>query len=744
MSNNNTNPSAFFNAGFSVLPVTRDLNLVAGREHGDYLRQQPTPQEFAEILDNFDSSRYGIACGTVSGIVAIKCDSDGAAEALAEKIDLTGAVEMRNGEVSYYLFDTRRLSGLGTVYTLLGRDDLTLLSDRDLAPVPGFSGRDGREYTASADLTDRDAIAELPAELVKLGREAVKESEGPVGGYLALGYTEDAIVVMSLRTSTIRHWTPTALERKSNLISICGSDWIWQNYRGEKKNGDVFPDYDRLVANIITDAQEAGIYKEGKVKAAGVYTAPDNDDVLIVNSSTLWATDGREMSRAGDNITYKAHLDIDLDQEAEPATREEINFIVDTINQWNWALSGDPSLYLGWLTTAVVPGALEQRPYIILTGQRGGGKTSLQKLGYDLLGKTTEWFPGRSTVAGIRQNLHGAARSFIVDEAEAGEGDNTSKIIGLLRDAYSDEEGTARGTVDQKGLRFSLQNTACLSAIQPPSMLPADVSRSVTLEILPQKPGVKAPEMVRNRGKARALGPKFKALVLQRWPVMRQSKLVIAGALSERRYENRTCDTLGTLLAGAWAIQHDSVITTDEAETLLATIDLATHTESESAHDEIDALNRLLSGSIRVDNQELSISEAVVRALIDSKSLSGKALERHGIKVSPRPYDSPTLSVVASAEHPGLIKIFSGSRYEGGWSRLLGRIDGAVKGKAARVDGRVAKVVTIPMPEDLQQEANGRLNKKRFTSVEDMPDEGEENKPQQGELPDDNVTLIRR
>jgi ABC-type multidrug transport system fused ATPase/permease subunit len=55
--------------------------------------------------------------------------------------------------------------------------------------------------------------------------------------------------------------------------------------------------------------------------------------------------------------------------------------LLQALQSWNWDRGElDARLALGWLMTALVGGALEQRPVVYVVGTEGAGKSTLQKL----------------------------------------------------------------------------------------------------------------------------------------------------------------------------------------------------------------------------------------------------------------------------------------------------------------------------------------------------------------------------
>ncbi|MCO6414054.1 MAG: hypothetical protein J5I92_15050 [Thiogranum sp.] len=546
-----------------------------------------------------------------------------------------------------------------------------------------------------------------------------------IGGYRALGVEAGThCVVWSNFTDSIQSLPPRAMDQNT-LRMVVGPSWAIARHPRFNQQGELTgANWSKIADEIARDCVEKGVYRSDAVRGPGVYVAPDDPDVLIINSATLRRTDGKAIERSGEHgFVYPAHSDIGLNAAHEPADAEAIAEFEEVLATWRWARQTDARLLLGWAVTSLIPGALDRRPYALLTGPRGTAKSTMLDMLRCILGKTVKYYDGKSTAAGVRQDLAGTARGIMMDEAEAGEASNEARRIGafvdMLRSAYSDgTDGLARGTPGQGALMFKLNFTALIAQINPPPMNDADRSRCVVLELDRLPSGALPPDFVLDEDAQREFGKAFRARALAAWPVLRGSMPVFKTALVGLGRSGRFGDTLGTLLAAYWALMHDAVATEAEALELINSTALEDHAESEVVVDETDALDRLLDGLLRIEatGKTLSVRQAIVQALlkpdptaaIDLPEECRRMLVLHGIGVDLR---QQMINVVSNPAHPQLRRLYAGSRYEiGGWSTMLGRIPGAQRNKSVRLDGAVRKCVRIPLTKDIRREAGLHLS----------------------------------
>ena len=268
-----------------------------------------------------------------------------------------------------------------------------------------------------------------------------------------------------------------------------------------------------------------------------------------------------------------------------PATRAEAKpdagrRLLQGLETWNWDRPRlDPRLALGWLMTAKVGGALEQRPVAWIVGQEGTGKTTLQKLlRHTMIGGLMK--TGNTTQAGIYQKTQQDSVAVMVDEMEAkSDTRTTDKILELARIAYSGDSMN-RGGDNGVAKDFQVMSSFLFSSIALPSMTTQDQSRMAVLmlrEFPTPLPGEAAPEGLAELGLTDVAALEtIGRLLLRRmidWNEPLSGATRWQGLLGEfyrmlrdLGHEPRSADVFGALAAGYHVALHDDMPTPAQLE----------------------------------------------------------------------------------------------------------------------------------------------------------------------------------
>jgi hypothetical protein len=221
--------------------------------------------------------------------------------------------------------------------------------------------------------------------------------------------------------------------------------------------------------------------------------------------------------------------------------------LLQTLRCWNWEKPEiDPVLLLGWIGVAFLGAALPWRSAVVLLGDRGTGKSTLQRGLKDLFGDAL-FSSADTSAAGIYQNMRHDARPVAVDELEAG-ADNrkVDAVINLMRGASSGSM-QARGGADHKPVEFQMHSAFLFSAINNPLQSSQDLSRVAILRLRELDPAKPKPPAI----DADVAGRKILARLMAQWHRFDELFELYAGALVAGGHKGRGGDTYGTLLAVA-------------------------------------------------------------------------------------------------------------------------------------------------------------------------------------------------
>lgn len=240
--------------------------------------------------------------------------------------------------------------------------------------------------------------------------------------------------------------------------------------------------------------------------------------------------------------------------------------LMEGLKSWNWDRAElDPKLALGWIMTAMVGGALDQRPVIYVTGGEGAGKSTLQKL-FRLLMNGALLATSNTTQAGIYQKVKQDSVAVMVDEMEAKEDTRTTdKILELARVAYSGDK-MQRGGKDGVGQEFSVNSSFMMSSIAVPAIDAQDASRMAILMLRERvSRDTRLEDLgLREAAKVQTIGRQLLKRMLwwfergadQDWNALIG---VFKEALVEVGHNDRSADTFGALAAACHAATRDDM-----------------------------------------------------------------------------------------------------------------------------------------------------------------------------------------
>lgn len=382
------------------------------------------------------------------------------------------------------------------------------------------------------------------------------------------------------------------------------------------------------------------------------------------------------------------------------AAAEELRAV---LGSWNWSQPElEPHLALGWIAAATVGGALDWRPTIWSTGDRGTGKSTLDKLLSAVLGgeqgllTTTD-----ATEAGLRSQLRHSTVPVVIDEAEA-EADNR-KMNGLVKLARAAASGgmTLRGSADHVGAEFRVRSPFWLNSILMPPLGDQDISRIAVLELQPLKHGAVPPQL--NPAHWRAIGSRIRRRVFDAWPRLHTTLELYRQALTREGHSARGADQYGTLLALAdlvlWGGDPDSDTLAGWAGMLGAA---KVHASSDESHDWQRMVTHLFSQRADVyrSGVQHSVGEIVAAAAdlpttADSYGVqeANRHLARMGMRVEGTGWGA---SLALANQHAGLEKLFQDKKWAGGvWRQSARRIPGATAPPTVRTLAMARTRVTL-------------------------------------------------
>jgi len=417
--------------------------------------------------------------------------------------------------------------------------------------------------------------------------------------------------------------------------------------------------------------------------------------------------DGGVVLHCGDGILYRGEwcgtgeIEGFVYPSASPIPRplddgragEAATALLETLESWRW-LRGEVDAYLllGWIVAAKFGGAIDWRPLAWVTGDKGTGKSTLQKLIRHVMGDEGAILQSTdATEASIRQFLMQSTVPVALDELEADVDNRKSlAVVKLARQAASSGV-VLRGGADHTGQEFKARSAFLFSSILIPPLLDQDISRLAVLELVPLERGETSPSLDPKRW--RKVGRELQAQVLAEWPRLHRTLELYRQALHDAGHDARGCDQFGTLLAMADLALHQGEPPAERlalwAGKLAADVVGA---QVDQSSDWQRCLNHLLGQHLDIyrSGDRFTVWQWVMAAagLRDDPDQikAANALPSYGLRVDGR---ADTAELVVANNHPMLAKLFEGSHWyapagqTGVWVQAIKRIPGARPSEAA-------------------------------------------------------------
>jgi hypothetical protein len=569
---------------------------------------------------------------------------------------------------------------------------------------------------------------EPPADPPGRGRGADDERRGSCP-LVFLGAREGVYFIASprgeLRAMKFQHL------RAQGLVSLFDGNlgWAYEHFPAEvSEDGRKSGLSEKALASwIMRECSRQGFLDQRDVRGGGVWLEADGGLVVHTGDDVLLIAAGGKVERAGVGWRSATALYTLSDRQTQPRLEGEgealrlapvgpgIGAALEAhLASWAWKEPADGRLWLGWHAQAMLAGALDWSPHIIVTGDSNAGKSALQRLSTGLLGRSLVGPLADPTEAGLRFMLRGGARPVVVDEMENSvDNRKVEAVMDLATLASTRDQGfKLRGAEGGTTVLYPVRGTFYLQAILHPPLSPANATRFAVLGM--QRPPAD-PDVAARLGERQAFfasqAAGLRSRMIAGFARFRENLAVYIRVLMGMGHRARFADQYGTLLAAADTMCCDHV--TDEAAARhfvdMLPPPVAADAFDESA-DHWQCWNRLVSSTIERQTQtpigtpireRLSIGEALQRAVRKNgdPTTAHHALRRTGIGVEMhKAFDQTLPWIVVANRHSQLEAIFQGTRWSGGvWAQALGRLPGACRlDKVPNFAGAKSRATWLP------------------------------------------------
>jgi putative DNA primase/helicase len=417
------------------------------------------------------------------------------------------------------------------------------------------------------------------------------------------------------------------------------------------------------------------------------------------------------MTAVDSNFIYEQSTEMYDDLQSPLKNAESAKFL-EVMRRLHWETPLNAYYLAGWCVLAPVCGAISWRPHIWLTGIASAGKTwVINSLVKPMITPWVVHVKASVTEAGLRHKLGSDKRPVMVDEFET-ESQNAQhraqNVIELARQASSEDDGAiVKGSSNGIAIEYRVNSMFMFSSISVALAQQADENRVSVLTLMdPVTQLDRTQEYKQSHFKdlssrcAELVNDEYcrglRARTISLIPIIRKNAKILALAASERLGSTRAGDQYGALLAGAYSLVSDKLITIEKAREWISVNDFTEEERNTESSDSLRCLDLILQHVVRVGSIDFSVAEMlkIVKNVDGESFMCENALLRLGIKYE---YDNGSKWIVISNTHKAIGTILRDTSWPKMWGRILKRIHGAVDKKTVRFhDGVRTGAIAIP------------------------------------------------
>jgi putative DNA primase/helicase len=353
---------------------------------------------------------------------------------------------------------------------------------------------------------------------------------------------------------------------KLHLVGLADLVYYWERTPFRNDKGGI--DWLAAANHLMRAAEAVGIFDPDRIRGRGAWV--DNGrSILHLGNQLLVNGDKTGLALEGSSFVYENAVPLS-DVTAEPLPTNQAVKLLTICQRCDWDKPIAGRLLAGWIVAAIICGATRWRSSIWITGGAGSGKTfTMDEIIKRALGRIALYVQSKTTEAGVRQKLGSDALPVVFDEFEREDAQAKQRVQGvldLLRQASSDTGAEIiKGTQSQNGIkRYRIRSAFCLSSINVGLEHYADETRVTVLTLVKRDPVQDKRAYEERRAKTRriaaeTLTPQFSAGLVARavrlMPTILQNAEIFTDAVALHLGSRRIGDQLGTLLAGAHALE---------------------------------------------------------------------------------------------------------------------------------------------------------------------------------------------
>lgn len=323
----------------------------------------------------------------------------------------------------------------------------------------------GADIADAAEFMQQDDVVKHIRSAVKANKSAPQSIDASQWPFQILGVADDGRAYFISATERLHAYNLSSITR-TQLVNLANVDW-WRGQYGGDKNG-----WDLAQSDII-HVSSVGDFDPDRMRGRGAWREPDGR--ICYHNGRKVVGDFSE-SRIYLRRSYK-----DIGLNGSYASAEARESVFNAAIDLTFTAFADCIRTLSWAILAPFAGALPWRPAGLLTAASGTGKTTIVNSIIKPLAMPIICSGGESTAAGIRQRIGLDSCAVVVEEAEADtqkKKQNRDETFSLMRQSTSDDSpDVLKGTIDGKGMRFTLRSMFFFVSVSPEIDSEADENR---------------------------------------------------------------------------------------------------------------------------------------------------------------------------------------------------------------------------------------------------------------------------
>jgi len=480
----------------------------------------------------------------------------------------------------------------------------------------------------------------------------------------------------------------------SNLLQLAPLNYWEGAFPKSTRSGSTKFEINTVADHLISTCSKMGIFNQDKIRGRGAWI---DNGVPVIHCGDTLIVDGKytSFSKHKTRFIYEAGQELGFSL-VKPATKQEAYKLIEILERLNWSRDINARLLAGWVVIAPLCGALKWRSHLWLTGASGSGKSWIMiNIIKKLLGKMFVDAQGATTEAGIRQYLGADALPVVVDEAEsenARGSDRVQSVLELMRASSTSDGGfIIKGSSGGSATQFNMRSVFAFASIGANITQRSDASRISVLELKADLSTDKKERWSETLNMfhgaiTEEFVQAFQSRAVYMLPTILKNAATFSNAAAAELDNQRTGDQLGALLAGAYSLTSDSVISFEDAKKWIRERDWSEERMVENTKDEIKVLNRIINADTAVETEvgpkRRTIGELIVAARGDHRNPHESALitqENAGITLKRLGIRVEGTDVIFSDTSEYISKVLTNTAYSKNYHTILSRVNGAVK-----------------------------------------------------------------